>query len=196
MKKIRTILTSFVAVVLGLFALASCDGGKYDLYEDWSKAGAAIEKDNIYEVITKEQAVEKINAKETFILVASTSEVSACRYELPYLDVTAKELGWKGTVYFINVKDDIKVASKRAEYNSELHINDINAPNQNSKYQFRELCLVVYKEGQVFLDTTNLNDTVVNEFYKLDSFVQSPYEAISAYLFKDSGLKYTCLQSK
>ena len=50
MKRLVKLISVFCMTFVFLLSMASCTG--YDFYSDWHNAGASIEKEHIFEVIT------------------------------------------------------------------------------------------------------------------------------------------------
>ena len=75
MKRFLKALTTLSLTIMLLVVFTSCNANKF--YKEWSKAGANIEKENVFEVIELEQVEAKIAAGDTFVLIYATSESSS-----------------------------------------------------------------------------------------------------------------------
>ena len=75
MKRFLKALTTLSLTIMLLVVFTSCNADKF--YKEWSKAGANIEKENVFEVIELEQVEAKIAAGDTFVLIYATSENSS-----------------------------------------------------------------------------------------------------------------------
>ena len=126
---LRVITTFVVALVFGL-ALTSCS--EYNFYEEFVNAGADIEKDHIFEVLTLSEVEAKIEADETFVLVYGTAESSSCvnivsslqaQYEYLQVEDTLED-GKEVTIYFMDATDYIDSSKKRKEIREALNIKE------------------------------------------------------------------------
>ena len=125
MNKLLKKLALVMFAVIGLVNLASC--GEYNFYKDWSEAGANIESENIFEVLTLEEAKNKIANEEenTFILVVGTSQSSVAASSIETLQAQAEYLDYEGTIYFVDSTDYIEKRKTRAELCEALKIAEI-----------------------------------------------------------------------
>lgn len=147
MKNLKKIFAALVVVLVGVM-LSSCS--KYDFYKDWSKAGATIEKDNIFEVISLDDAKAKIDNDETFILVCATSASQPAVTDISVFQQQAEYLGFEGVVYFINAADHLTNKSTRDNIKNTLGIHDINVCASSH-------CVsVLYSKGEILIDTSDI----------------------------------------
>jgi hypothetical protein len=181
MKKMIKRLALVMFAVFGLVSLASC--GKYNFYKDWTEAGADLEKENIYEVLTLEEVQAKRDNKETFILVVGTSQSSTAVSSITMLQTQADYLGFEdaegnpGTIYFVDSTDYIETSTVRSKLTKALGIKKISNSTTS------DLIVVTYVKGNVELDTSD-DDCEILEF------LQSEYsglsmEAVAYYLFRN-----------
>ncbi len=156
MKNLKKIFAALVVVLVGAFMLSSCS--KYDFYKDWSEAGATIEKDNIFEVISVEDAKAKIDNDETFILVIATSESSPAVTDISVYQQQADYLGFEGVVYFINAADHLTNKSTRDNIKNTLGIRDINVCASS------HCVTVLYSKGEVLIDSSDVESANMQNY--------------------------------
>ena len=175
MKKLFKRVALAMFVVFGLLSLTSC--GKYNFYKDWSEAGANIEEENIYEVLTIEEVQSKRENGDTFIVVVGTSQSYTAVSSITMLQTQADYLGFAGTVYFVDSTDYLEKQSVRTELIAALGIKEI------TKSTTADIIVVTYEKGIVNLDSSNPNCELLD-------FFQSEYsglsiEAVAFYLFNN-----------
>lgn len=176
MNKLLKKLALVMFAVIGLVNLASC--GEYNFYKDWSEAGANIESENIFEVLTLEEAKNKIaNEKEnTFILVVGTSQSSVAASSIETLQAQAEYLDYEGTIYFVDSTDYIEKRKTRAELCEALKIAEI------TKSTSADLIVVAYVDGVAELDSSNVDCEILEH---LQSGSSLNMEAVAYYLYRD-----------
>lgn len=155
MKNLKKIFAALVVVLVGVM-LSSCS--KYDFYKDWSKAGATIEKDNIFEVISLDEAKSMIDNDKTFILVCATSESTAAVTDISVYQQQADYLGFEGVVYFINAADHLTNKATRDNIKNTLGIRDINVCASS------HCVTVLYDKGEVLVDSSNVESENMKDF--------------------------------
>ena len=74
MKRLLKALTTLSVAFMLLVVFTSCNA--YKFYKEWSKAGADIEKENVFEVIELADVEAKIAAGDTFVVIYASSENS------------------------------------------------------------------------------------------------------------------------
>lgn len=176
MKSLKKIVSTFVvALVLGL-ALTSCKG--YNFYNEFVEAGADIEKDNIFEVLTLEQVKTKIENDETFVLLYGTAESSSCVNVVTSLQAQAEYLEEEtDTIYFMDATDYIESSKKRKEIREALNIKDPMDSLSDAPV------IVIYKKGKVDIDTSNTESTRTKKFLSDSGAVQ--YASLASYIFRE-----------
>ena len=182
MKRFLKGALSLLIALIGIIGLTSCND-EYDFYEDFKEAGVELDKDNmIYEAITLDQAKAKIEADETFYLAIGTSKSKSTASNVAQLQIQADYLGFDGTIYFVDSTDYIEKKATRAELREALGIYNITESTTLS------LIIVVYKEGNIVLDTSY---TINNDYSNNDTlqpFLRDgmlDYESLASYLFRD-----------
>ncbi len=163
-------IVSFMFVML--LSMASCSG--YSFYKDFNEAGAKIEEENIFELITLEDAKNKKAAGETFVLLYGNSTNSECVSLVTTLQVQAEYLGNPdATIYFLDSKD-YKTSTDRKSVRDAINMHD---PSSNG-----EPILMTFRSTAVDVDTSNKDKVKTKQFIK-DGVVQ--YASLSSYIFKD-----------
>ena len=177
---LRVITTFVVALVFGL-ALTSCS--EYNFYEEFVNAGADIEKDHIFEVLTLSEVEAKIEADETFVLVYGTAESSSCvnivsslQAQYEYLQDTLED-GKEVTIYFMDATDYIDSSKKRKEIREALNIKEPMDSTSDSPV------IVIYKNGKVDIDTSNKESTRTKKFLNDAGSLQ--YASLASYIFRE-----------
>lgn len=178
MKKLTKTFAILSFVFMALFLFASCDK-EYNFYEDWHEAGADIEEDNIYKVITLDEAKEKISNGDKFVLIYAASKIdNVVNYDsvelISTFQVQAEYLG--NTTATIYVLDSSKYTSKDDRKLIRETLNMHEAPSNGSP-----VVLVYNKVLEV--DTSNKNgnngtkskDFLVNGSYS--------YASLASYVF-------------
>lgn len=173
MKKFGKLLSALAVAVIGLATLVSCGG--YNFYNVMTEAGAIIDKDHCYEVIEIEDAKNKIEADETFIL-ALGSPISKTANTIGIIDEQSEIFNFEGKIYFIDVEDEIKNIEDRNTLNKDLGIS-------NSADAKTNLIIVIYNKGEVLIDTTNKASYDDFEWFAANNSVD--YYALAAYMFND-----------
>ncbi|MGM9969259.1 MAG: hypothetical protein ACI35S_02565 [Anaeroplasma sp.] len=121
MNKLFKVLTLLMVMIISLFTLVGCNSSD-DFYKEWYEAGAQIEKDNVFELITVDKAVEMKEAKESFIVFLGSSTNSTAVSEVTGIQYDADNMNYDGKLYFINTKEIISSISKMKSINEKLNI--------------------------------------------------------------------------
>ena len=144
MKKLLKALST-LSVLMLLVVLTSCGSNKF--YKEWSKAGAEIEKDNIFEYIELEEVKEKIAAGETFVLIYASSEnstsistINSFQAQYDYLCTNGEEI----VIYVLDSTDYDKSSERTLDY-------ILDGVKKTVKKQLKILLLNVPQEGEVIL---------------------------------------------
>ena len=174
MKRFLKALTT-LSVFMLLVVLTSCGSNKF--YNEWSKAGAEIEKENIFEYIELEQVGEKIAAGETFVLIYASSEndssvstITSFQAQYDYLCTKGEEV----TIYVLDSTDFDK-SSERKEAKETLKVSKA-VPNDGSPL------IVTYEKGVPVVESNYLDKIATQEFVfngKLDC------SSLCSYIFRE-----------
>lgn len=164
-------------VVVALIALtASCS--KYNFYEVWTEAGAEIEKEHIFEVLTLEEVKEKIENDETFALLYASAEsslaipvVNTLAIQADYLDAAEK------TIYFLDATDYIESSKSRKEVREAINMNDPMDALSDAPV------IITYVKGVVDIDTSYPTSTKTKKFISETGSVQ--YASLASYIFRE-----------
>lgn len=174
MTRLLKYFSAFAVMVISAITLVSCSG--YNFYKTWTDAGADIDKDHIFEVISIDEAKEKIEADETFVLVLGSPDVSAAPAKIQLLQEQAEYFEFDGKLYFIDVTKSLETPSGRKTVKETLGIYETVKAAAN-------IVIVCYTNGDITLDTSC---KVTNK--ELENFVSSEsidYYKVAAYLFND-----------
>lgn len=176
MKSLKKIVSAFVIALIFGLALTSCSG--YNFYKEFSEAGADIEENNIFEVLTLEEAKAKIEANETFVLLYGTAQSSPCVNVVTSLQAQAEYLGAEDlTVYFMDATDYIESSKSRKEVREAIKMNDPMDQFSDSPV------IIIYKNGKVDVDTSALESTKTKKFLNESGAVQ--YASLASYIFRE-----------
>ncbi len=174
MKRIIKNLALIAILILGLFELTGC----YNFYNDFSKAGAKIEKDNCFTAIELSKAKSKIDEKDTFVLVLGTSTNSTCVSRISLLQEQADYAEFDNTLYFISITEYCDTASGRKELRDTLGVKGYSNNLTGS-----DIVIIAYTKGAITFDTSS---KLTNDSIK--SFVENNnvnYYSLAAYIFND-----------
>ena len=147
MKRFLKAFGVILCVFTVLLTLTSCSG--YDFYEDWHNAGATIEKENIYQLITLDEAKQKIDNKDTFVLIYASSSnsesvkvISSFQAQAEYLQRT------DAVIYFLN-SSEFTSTSDRTKVRETIKMHE--APSDGSPI------VMGYKNSASVIDTSDKN---------------------------------------
>ena len=171
MTKFSKAFSTLLLVFILLLTMTSCSG--YDFYNDWHGAGADIDKENIYEVISLEEAKKKKDASETFVLVYAASSSSKAVSVITSLQAQAEYLSCTDVViYYLNSKDYFGSTSTRTEVRNTLNMNE--SPSDGSPV------ILGFKSGATILDTS---DSKKSKDFMVDGSIS--YSSLASYIFRD-----------
>ena len=149
MNKLVKIFTAFAALLIGAVTLVSCGG--YNFKDAWNQNGAKVDDGHPFEVIELEDAKAKIDADETFVLVLGNPASSASANSITIMCEQAKVAKFEGTIYFIDVEEEVKKLPSRDKLKTNLAIN--NPANAASNlliacYNKQKIFCTVYAENR------------------------------------------------
>lgn len=175
MRKLLKALVALSFVFTLMLAATSCSS-EYDFYEDWSEAGAEIEKDNIFEVITLDEAKAKIANKDTFVLLYASSSAPTAVRVVNTLQAQAEYLGASedAVIYFVDATD-YTTSSDRNLVKEALKIRR-DVPDNGSPV------VMTYNAGIVYVDTT-WTDKIATKQFVFNGSVD--YSCLASYIFKE-----------
>lgn len=172
--KFKKSITAIAVVIIAVLTLVSCGG--YNFYKDWTNAGATIEKDNVFEVISLEEAKSKIDADETFALLVGTSEAASAANTISIIQSQATYFEFDKKLYYVDATDYLSKTTERKNLRDTLGITDATPISTN-------IVVVCYTSGSIVLDTSKkVTDPSLESFV---SFGSINYYSIAAYLFND-----------
>lgn len=159
MKKIVALVSAFMLIIVGALTLASCS--KSSFYSEWHKAGATIEKNNMFEAITVDEVKNKLESDDnTFAVFFGSSNDEQTVKDITAMQYTADVKNYEGKVYFLTTTK-LKKNSKMKEIkeNIKVDISDMASGVQ----------CVLYSKGRVSFNTSKDSDEI-NKF-KIDDEV-------------------------
>lgn len=175
MKQITKIIGAFIVASVMLITMASCSG--YSFYDDWSSAGADIEKDNVFITVTLEEVKAKIENDDTFALIYATSKSSSCVNVITSLQTQAEYLGCEDkNIYFLDATNYISSSTSRSEVRSATNMHEAMSSTTG------EPVIITYNKGVVGVDTSNKNRTMTKRF--LDGTTVQ-YASLASYIYKE-----------
>lgn len=157
MKKIIAYVSAFMLIVVGMLSLASCKGNAF--YSEWHKAGAEIEKTNMFKEITVDEIKSKKAAKESFAVFFGSSADSQAVSDMTSMQYTADVKDYKGKVYFLTTTK-LKKNSKMQDIK-----NDINVDLSDLRTQ---IDCVLFTGESIEFNTSNYNGKYNDELRKFD----------------------------
>lgn len=166
-------ISALAVILVAAVMLASCE---YNFYGDWSKAGAEIEKENIFEVVTVDSAKAMIEEDKTFVLVLGSSNATLAPSTMTTLQDDADYLGFEGKLQFIDCAEFVNKPADRKMLKEAFGVNDPSKISSN-------LVVLIYDKGNLLLDTT---DAATDD--KLKHFVDGSsvnYSALATYIYTE-----------
>lgn len=166
------LLSAMSILFVMVLTMTSCSG--YSFYNDFHNAGADIEKNHIFELITLDEAKQKKENGDTFVLLYGASSNETCVSLVTSLQVQAEYLGnAEATIYFLNAKD-YTTTSKCREVKDAIRMHD---PSKDGSP-----IIMTFKATAVDIDTSNKDKVRTKEFIK-DDVIQ--YASLSSEIFKN-----------
>ena len=175
MKRFLKAISVLSITLMFVLTLASCNQNKF--YKEWSKAGAAIEEENIFEYIELDEVASKITNRDTFVVVYASSEntnavnvISSLQAQYDYLCTKGEER----TVYVVD-STDIDKSSERTNAKEKLGLT--KAVNSTG-----EPIVITYIDGQIDVESNYEDKNQTKEFILNGSF---EYSSFASYIFKE-----------
>lgn len=176
MSKLVKVLSAVAVMILGLTTLVGCG---YNFYEDWSEAGAEIEKTNVFEAIDLEKAKSKIENDDSFVLVIGCSQSNVAVTSVSTIQELADYYEYNGKLFFVDATEYISNMSVRNELKTALGIKEPIMSTTSS-----DVIIVIYEQGEIKLDSSNMKyDENYFEEFQLNGSLN--VEALAAYIFVD-----------
>lgn len=174
MTKFLKSISAFAVVLISIFMLSACE---YDFYNDWSNAGAVIEKDNVFEVVSVDTAKSMIDDDRSFALVLATSEADLAPTTMSILQEDADALSFDGKLQFIDCTLYVNKPADRRMLKETFGVNDPSKISSN-------LVVLLYNKGELLVDTTcdALEDDTL-KYFNNGSGVN--YSALATYIYSD-----------
>lgn len=149
MNRFKKICSALAVMISFGLALASC--GTQSFYDEWNQAGATIETDNCFKVLTADEVAEKREAKESFVIFIGASAIQTTTNTkavdlVSTIQAEADAINYDGYVYFVNAKDAMLTLSEQKAMKEKLKVNEIT-----DSYG---LVCVSYVKGEVYFDTS------------------------------------------
>ncbi len=176
MKKLMKAISFMTCMLVMVLAMTSCSG--YSFYNDFHDAGAEIEKENIFEIISLEEAKTKKENGDTFVLLYGSSSNSNCVALVSSLQAQAEYLGKAdATIYFLNSKD-YTTSSKCREVKDAIMMHDPTKDGSPIIMTF----ISAPTASRVDVDTSNRDKVKTKEFISGGAI---QYASLASYIFKD-----------
>lgn len=176
MKYLKYLLT--IVIISFAMVLTGCSSNE-SFYKKWTDAGVEFKEENCFEDISLDDAKEKINNKDTFVLVIAAPEYSSNVTDMQTIYNTSVYLEFNGKIQVLDVTDYNTTTSKRNSVKEALNIDSIINISSG-------LIFVVYDEGNVILDTS---DTSVAGKAKYEAYASEDgsinVEKFVSYIFVD-----------
>ena len=157
MKKFIAYLSAFILIVVGAISLSSCS--KSSFYSEWHKAGANIEKDNIFDMLTVDEVASKLEEKESFAVFFGSSNDSQSVKDVSSMQYTADVKNYEGKVYFLTTTK-LKKNTKMKEIKEKIKV-DI------SDMETSVQC-VLFENGKITFNTSDDKYESENKKFKID----------------------------
>ena len=175
MKRFLKALTTLSITIMLLVVFTSCNANKF--YKEWSKAGANIEKENVFEVIELDAVEAKIAAGETFVLVYASSENSSSVTAISSFQAQYDYLCSKGEERVVYVLDSTEYdkSSERTQVKNALGVAK-ELPKDGSPL------VVTYIKGVTDVESNWTDKIQTKEFIvngKLD------YSSLCSYIYRE-----------
>ena len=174
MKKLLKALST-LSVLMLLIVLTSCGSNKF--YREWSKAGAEIEKDNVFEYIELEEVKEKIAAGETFVVIYASNEnassisvINSFQAQYDYLCTNGEE-----RVIYVIDSTDFDKSSERKEAKEALGVTKA-VPNDGSAL------IVTYVSGVPTVES-NWLDKIQTQEYVFNGSLN--YSSLCSHIYRE-----------
>ncbi len=165
-------MKSFKKIVAALFGfsllvmLASCSG--YNFYRDFKNAGAEIDTDHQFEVLTLGQVKTK-KGKDEFSLIIGNSNKSECANAVTKIYDELKNINFDGTVNYFSIKDMTLTERHEAEEALGTSVDSSDA-----------IIFIAYKsDGSIKFNTSKSTDLDAKKFRNGTSLA---YRAIADYI--------------
>lgn len=177
MKKFFKILCCISILSILTLVMSACSG--YSFYNDFHGAGADIEKDHIYELITLEEAKAKKENGDTFVLLYGSSSNTECVNLVTKFQVQAEYLGNPDAViYYLNSKD-FTTKEKRDEIREAIGMRDPSSEGEPIIMTFTAASGASRRD----VDTSDKNLSRTKEF--MDDSGNILYSSLASYIFKE-----------
>lgn len=181
MKKWTKVLTILSFAFIAMLMVVGCSKD-YDFYKDWHEAGAEIEKENIFEVISLDDAKKKKENNDVFVLVyassmsdsvvnnMSVSLISSLQAQAEYLGNT------DATIYFLDSKE-FDTKEKRKTVRESLNMHDALTGGDPVLLVYGKLGLEVDTSSKNGSNGTKSKEFLVNGSYS--------YPSLASYIFTE-----------
>lgn len=163
-------LLSLIVVLGFMFILASCSG--YNFYSDFKKAGAEIESDNSFIVLTADEVETYRKEKKEFVLIIGSSTNSTCVSAITTIQNEFDNINYSGKAYFLSVKDALSSQSEGSKV-SKIIGSDIDAGSDG-------IIFIGYDKSGNIKFNTKKNDDLDAKKFKPDGVMA--YRAIADYI--------------
>lgn len=183
MNKFKKICSALAVSICFVLALVSCKSVSF--YDEWHEAGATIEEDNCFKLLTVDEVVAKRDAKESFVIFIGASAIQTTTNSkavdlVSAIQAEADAVNYTSKVYFVNAKEAMLSLSQQKDMKDKLKINEIN-----DSYG---LVCVSYINGDVYFDTSTIKGNNVPDQLKrfvVDDSNEISFKALANYVFEN-----------
>ena len=180
MNKFKKILSALAVVICFGFGLASCNSNSF--YKEWKDAGATIEEDNCFKLLSVDDVVSKRENKESFIIFLGASAIGSTTNQtavdlVSNIQAEADAVNYDGCVYFVNVKDAAKNLTEGQAVKDKLGVNELLGDSNG-------LVCVSYIKGDVYFDTSKAKKSIPDQLKRFVISGSISFEALANYAFE------------
>lgn len=157
MKKIIAYVSAFMLIVVGMLSLASCKGNAF--YSEWHKAGAEIEKTNIFKETTIDEIESMKKDSKSFAVFFGSSADTQAVSDMTAMQYAAELKNYEGSIYFVTTTK-LKKNSKMQEIKNQIGVDlsDLRT----------KIDCVLFEKGTIEFNTSNPNGKYDDELKKFD----------------------------
>ena len=144
MRKITKFLSLFAFAFVMLISLASC--GSSGFYKDYHDAGADIDKDHCFEVVSVSEAKTMITNKESFILFMGSYTFDSCVKTVGTIQSEVDNIDYEGSILYLDITKIVKSTSKMISTAKSLAIKEETLSKTTTT-------VLMYKDGIIKMDS-------------------------------------------
>ncbi|MCR5350321.1 MAG: hypothetical protein K6E20_04940 [Acholeplasmatales bacterium] len=177
MKKISKFLSLIALAFVMLLSFASCDSSGF--YKDYHDAGADIEKENCFNVISVSDAKKMISNKESFIVFLGTYTKSKCVNTVEVIQEEAENIDYEGEVLYIELTSILKSNTKINDARTSLGTNSTPI-SEKTFTEFQNTIVLMYDEGKLKMDSQDYKYDAITKQFEVNDVIS--YRAVVDYI--------------